>query len=623
MSRPPKYVELFATESRDHLTLIEHALLELERAPTSIEPVDALFRAVHTLKGMSGVMEYSAVAALAHAMETQLARVRSGEEVLTPDLVGVLFEAADALGQAIEVATAGSGAALDVSDLVTRLSTEPAHAPGSPSLDVAFPAGEGIGVRVTLDEGAPLPGARAHIILQRLAAFGRITACVPGAQGMLGAEFSGTFAVRLATEVGEDAIRDAVVRAGAVRSVVFAAAAADTPADGATSSWSEGTLGAPLQRYVRIDLRRLDALLNLVGELVISRGRLASLAEPHQDPELTEAVTQAGRLIGDVQQSVLGSRMVPVWQVFDRFPRVVRDAARSLGKEIEFRLEGREIELDRVLLEQVAEPLVHLLRNAVDHGLEPSSERVAAGKNPTGHLVLSAARERSAVVIAVQDDGRGVDKARVLAKAKQLGLADPEQATLTEEEAFKLIARPGFSTAERVSAVSGRGVGFDAVVSRVRALGGSIDMRTEPGRGTTFSLRLPVTLAIIPALLAAVEDETYALPLTHVTETTQPRRGTVGRVRGRPVFIVRDEVLPLRSLRQVVGLPDRDPEGCQIVLVQASDRRAALAVDRLLGQQEIVVKPFDAARGALSCFSGATILPDGAAALILDAGILQ
>jgi two-component system chemotaxis sensor kinase CheA len=477
-------------------------------------------------------------------------------------------------------------------------------------------------MRVVLDPGTPLPGARAHIVLQRLATVGHVSACEPAPEAMLADGFAGAFALRLDTTASPEDVRRLALHAGAVREVVFESAG--SPAEPTSqAAWTEGSLSAPLQRYVRIDLRRLDTLLNLVGELVILRGRLAALAEPHDDTALADAIAQAGRLIGEVQDSVLGSRMVPVWQVFDRFPRVVRDAARSLGKEIEFVLAGREIELDRVLLEQIADPLVHLLRNALDHGLESAFERAAAGKPRAGRLTLSAARERSAVVISVADDGRGVDRDRVLARAREMGLVDAEQTTLSEDEAFRLIARPGFSTAREVSEVSGRGVGFDAVVARVRGLGGSVEMTTCPGAGTTFTIRLPVTLAIIPALLAMVGDETYALPLTHVTETIQPRRGTVARVRGRPVFVLRGEVFPLLSLRQVVGLSQRDPEGCQIVLVQASERRAALLVDHLLGQRDIVVKPFDAARDALGCFSGATILPDGAAALILDVGVLQ
>jgi two-component system chemotaxis sensor kinase CheA len=320
-----------------------------------------------------------------------------------------------------------------------------------------------------------------------------------------------------------------------------------------------------------------------------------------------------------MQTGILQSRMVPVWQVFDRFPRVVRDAARSLGKELEFSIEGREIELDRALLDQIGDPLVHLLRNAIDHGIEEPHERAEKGKPTAGRLTLSAARDRSAVVIRVTDDGRGIDRNLMLARGKAEGIIDPVRTDLSDEDVLKVIARPGFSTAERVTTLSGRGVGVDAVVSRVRSIGGSVELRTTLGQGTSITVRLPVTLAIIQALLARVGDETYALPLTHVRETLQLSPTVVRRVRGTNVLVLRDEVLPLLSLRQIVDLPARDAEGSQVVVLEVADRRAGLVVDQLRGQQEIVVKSIDGARGAASCFSGATILGDGVPALILEA----
>jgi two-component system chemotaxis sensor kinase CheA len=387
----------------------------------------------------------------------------------------------------------------------------------------------------------------------------------------------------------------------------------------ADAAWAAGTPKAPLQRYVRIDVQRLDTLMNLVGELVIARGRLAQTVARRADPELDDAVAAVAGLVSELQGGIISSRMVPVWQIFDRFPRVVRDAARSLGKELEFCIEGRDIELDRSLLEQIGDPLVHLLRNAVDHGLETPEQRESAGKPRAGTLTLSAMRDRAAVVIRVTEDGRGIDRRALLRRAQAEGAVDAEKAELSDEDVLRLIARPGFSTAERVTSLSGRGVGVDAVVSRIRALGGSVELRSEEGKGTTFSLRLPVTLAIVPALLARVEEETYAVPLTHIRETMHLTGDAVRRVRGRDVLIRRDEVLPLVSLRSVVELPPRDPRGSQVVVLEVADRRAGLVVDQLVGQQDVVVKTFDAARGAVGCFSGATILGDGAPALILEA----
>ena len=620
MSSPAKYAELFATESRDHLTAMEHALLELEGDADARGALDELFRSVHTIKGMSGVMGYEAVTTLSHAMESMLSRVRAGEEQLTAQAVEVLFEAFDALNRTVELATSGKASALDVSGLVGRLTSNEELAGGNTTEAAESRAR----VHVQLEAGTPLPGARAQIILARLATVVTVHAATPTADVMNSAAFAGAFTVDIDTREADETLEGVIRSCGFVRSCrIDRKASGRIRAEGPSTfddAWSGDVLSAPLQRYVRIDLRRLDHLMNLVGELVIARGQLQTLIARHDDPVLEDAVNRAGRLIGEVQDGVLGSRMVPVWQVFDRFPRVVRDAARSLNKEVTLTLEGREIELDRALLEQVADPLVHLLRNAVDHGIEPAEQRLSSGKPAAGHLVLSARRERSAVVISVSDDGAGVDREKVLRKAKKQGLLDDEVQHLNDDEVLRVIARPGFSTADRVTEVSGRGVGIDAVVARIRSLGGAVGFVTRVGAGTTFELRLPVTLAIIPALIAQVGDESYALPLTHVTETLQSARGIVRKIRGRQVLVLRDEILPLLDLRAAVGLPSRDAEGCQIVIVEATDRRAGLVIDRLLGQHEIVVKTFDAVQGAASGFNGATILADGSAALILDVG---
>jgi two-component system chemotaxis sensor kinase CheA len=373
---------------------------------------------------------------------------------------------------------------------------------------------------------------------------------------------------------------------------------------------------------VRIDSRRLDALMNMMGELVITRGRVEQLAATIGDPALDEVVTQASRLISELQDEIMLSRMVPVGQVFDRFPRLVRDAARSLGKQIEFRIEGQDIELDRSMLDEIGDPVVHLLRNAVDHGIEPPDSRAATGKPPWGQLTLSVARERSAVTIRVSDDGRGIDRARVLERARADGLVDPGKTELSDDELVRLIARPGFTTAERLTDLSGRGVGIDAVINRVRALGGAVEIKSIPGQGTTVTARMPVTLAIVRALLARVEDEMYAVPMAYVTETVELDTSALRRIKGREVMLMRDDVLPLRRFREMVQLADAEDVLSQVVVLESGDRRVGLVVDALTGQQDIVVKQFDAVRESVPLFSGATILADGAPALIVDVGTL-
>jgi two-component system chemotaxis sensor kinase CheA len=658
-----QYAELFLTESREHVSAMNHWLLQLERGAGGPEPVSAIFRAVHTVKGMSATMGYTAVAELSHELETLLDRVRRAEIAVTPDVMEVLFRSADALEASIEAAVREQRAPLALSQLILQLRSIVAPGEDGTPRELALPAsqarsptaqdapggwttalepGRGMAVRVRLAPETPLRGVRAFMIVQTLRQLGEVTAVAPSLAALQTEQFGEDFALRLATSAPAADVERAVRSAGDVVEVQVGdftpAASSPTPSQtqrlsGAVPQPDAGgpELGtAPTgdghvrpQQHVRIELHRLDSLMNLIGELVITRGRLTQLSTAHDDPALVEAVTQAARLIGDLRDEIMTSRMVPVWQVFDRFPRMVRDSARAVGKQVDFVVEGKNIELDRSMLDEIGEPVLHLLRNAIDHGLEAPAARAAARKEPAGRLVLSATRDRSAVVIRVSDDGRGIDRDKVLARAKADGLVDEARTELTDEDLIRLIARPGFSTAEQVTGLSGRGVGIDVVMNRVRALGGSVDIQSQPGHGTTVALRLPLTLAIVRSLLARAGDELYAIPLTHVSETVELLQDALRTVRGREVAVLREEVLPVLRLRELVGLPPtRDDRLAQVVIVEAGNKRAALVVDELTTQLEIVVKQFDAARGGLALFGGATILGDGAPALILDVSSL-
>jgi two-component system chemotaxis sensor kinase CheA len=326
------------------------------------------------------------------------------------------------------------------------------------------------------------------------------------------------------------------------------------------------------------------------------------------------------RLATELQTEIVEARMTPVWQVFDRFPRLVRDVARQLGKRVALQVEGKDIELDRAILDEIGDPLVHLIRNAIDHGIEMPEERVAGGKSREGRIVLSALRERATVAIRVSDDGRGIDRAQVLVDAKARGLVPADLELLTDDLLLRVLARPGFSTAEQVSSVSGRGVGIDIVATRLRALGGTVEIRSRVGQGTTFTLRLPTTLAIMRALIAQVGEERYALPVTHVAEALDLDLANVTEMNGRDAMWFRDRVIPLVHLRDLVGVVATPPRQRPVIIIEVGERRSGIVVDRMAGQQEIVVKSFDAPSGTVPIFSGATILADGAPALILDAG---
>ena len=676
-----QYAELFLTESREHVSAVNHWLLELERGAGGDEPVSAIFRAVHTVKGMSATMGYGVVAELSHEMETLLDRVRRRTLPITPDLMDVLFRAADVLEEAVEASVAGRLDEVDADTVLARIRAMGRATPRASAaiaavpLDealwtVAPPGGEGTLVRIRLAKDTPLRGVRAFLIVQTLKRLGEITGVSPALSALQGDEFDLDFAVRVRSDAPAAELARVVRGAGdvalveveepsgvrhtpvapAVRQTTAAARpsglllaadvaraeeqAAGAAASGATAPEAGGaaapvpaaTPASPTRtpRHIRVDLRRLDALMNLIGELVIARGRLLQIASRLGDPALDETLTQASRLIADLRDEIVTSRMVPVWQVFDRFPRLVRDAARGLDKQIEFSIEGKEIELDRSMLDEIGDPIVHLLRNAVDHGFESPEERERSGKPREGRLVLSAVRDRSAVVIKVSDDGRGIDRARVLEKAKAAGLVDAAKPELTDEELVRLVSRPGFSTVEQVTDLSGRGVGVDAVFSRVRALGGSVDIKSQTGVGTTVTLRLPLTLAILRALLTRVGGEVYAVPMTHVCETVEFQAGQLRTLRGREVLTLRDDVLPLMRLRGIVGLPPREADAREhVIVLEMAGRRAGLVVDGLAGQEEIVVKQFDPVRTQVQSFSGATILGDGAPALILDVGSLS
>ena len=636
-----QYAELFLAESREHLSVCNQLLLDWERAPANPAPVAGLFRAVHTVKGMAATMGYARVTDVAHRTENLLDLLRRGARPATDELLQLLFRARDALENAVELSVVGREDELDVAEVVADLESAatllagPARSTAAPTPAAAVepratPGGGGGGgrlVQVTLRAEAPLKGGRALLALKRAQALGAVQGVTPPQAAFESDDFDGRFSFRLDSSAAPAEIERAVRGAGDVEHVSVGgeerrAAAPRTAAAGAAG----GGVGAPGEavpeksRHIRVDLRRLDELMDLIGELVTARGRLNELAAERRDPAIDDVAIQISRLSGDLQAGIIQARMTPVWQVFDRFPRLVRDLARELDKQVAFRVEGKEIELDRAILDELGDPLLHLIRNAVDHGIETPAERRRGGKPPEGEIVLAAVRERASVAISVSDNGRGIDRVRILERAKREGLVDPHAEALSDDQLLRVLARPGFSTADAVTSVSGRGVGIDVAVTRIRALGGSIDIRTEAGKGTSFVLRLPVTLAIVRALIAGVGRERYALPLTYVAETVEFGVQPTTIVEGREAIVLRDRVVPLVHLRRMLGVSGDAPPRCPIIVLEMGERRSGIVVDGMLGQQEIVVKGFDPPQGTLPVFSGATIMGDGIPALILDAG---
>ena len=629
-----QYAELFLAESREHLSACNQLLLEWERAPTSPTPVAGLFRAVHTVKGMAATMGYARVTDLAHRAENLLDLIRHGARPATDELLQLMFRARDALETAVELSVVGREDELDIAELVADLDTaaDRLGAPGeqrpqpaaAPPVEAPVATGAGAGgsrgrlVQVTLRAEAPLKGGRALLALKRAQGLGAVQGITPPQAAFESDDFDGRFSFRIESPVSPADIEKAVRGAGDVEHVSVGGEERRV----ATAGGAGATAEAPSEktRHIRVDLRRLDQLMDMIGELVTVRGRLNELAAVRRDPEVDDVAIQVSRLSADLQAGIIQARMTPVWQVFDRFPRLVRDLARELGKQVAFRVEGKEIELDRAILDELGDPLLHLLRNAVDHGIEAPAERRRRGKPPEGEIVLVAMRERASVAISVSDNGRGIDRGKILQRARRDGLVDAHAEALSDDQLLRVLARPGFTTAEAVTSVSGRGVGIDVAMTRIRALGGTIEIRTELGKGTTFVLRLPVTLAIVRALIAGVGHERYALPLTYVAETVEFGVQPTTMVEGREAIVLRDRVVPLVHLRRMLGVSGDPPPRSPIIVLEMGERRSGIVVDGMLGQQEIVVKGFDQPQGTLPVFSGATIMGDGIPALILDAG---
>lgn len=642
-----RYAALFQAEAREHLAELDAALLALEGqareghdAEAAAAHVATLFRGMHTIKGMAGSMGYTTIEKVAHALESRCEPLRSGDEALHAELLALLFTGTDVLRGAIDdiargVETAPStiGGLLvrlrrpipestaDIADAKRGSAAKPvAHAPTSDAANVRH-------LDVRLVDDCPLKGVRAMLVLGKVSSLGQVRATHPEQARWQDEAFDGVFRITIDSGVADEALEQAVRSAGDVAKVQVRVPA--LASQGAQQALNASAV-PEAARTVRIDARRLDTLLDLVGELVITRDRLLRAIEAldHPDRDVQRTARDAARLVSAMQDEVLQARLLPVGQVFDRFPRLVRDVTRELGKDVSFVMEGREIELDRSLLDAIGDPILHLLRNALDHGIEDAETRVAAGKPARGELILRAARDRAAVVIQVQDDGRGIDRSVVLQRAREHGLVAPELEQLDDDTLLRVIAHPGFSTARRVTSLSGRGVGVDVVNTRVRALGGQLELESLEGIGTVVTLRLPVTLAITRALLVEVAGSTFALPAAHVEEALEYHESMQVRHAERPAVTVRDDVVPLVALDERFGLARSSPEGQDhggerggerhLAIVESGGRRVALLVDTLVAQQDIVVKPLDVVRGSAPWFSGATVLGDGSPALIID-----
>ncbi|MEB3101143.1 chemotaxis protein CheA [Ferviditalea candida] len=673
-----QYLSMFIDESNDHLQALNENLLILEKNPQDIDIVQNIFRSAHTLKGMSASMGFDDLASLTHEMENVLDLVRNRKLQMNNFIFDGLFRSLDALEGMVQDIIQGGTGKLDVSEIVSNLKAILTGAPPSvpaaatKQLEKSSEAGLDLDefqssilqqsiesgsmvfyVKVTVHENCVLKAARAYMVFDLLERHGEVVQSSPSVQDIEQEKFDQSFSVYYISRLDQTSLEQQISNISEISSVQIVPVGTEMlrqlskdknkrisgqPQHAERSSASDlsaaaGSKEAPdkssaqakqpqMPRTIRVDIDRLDTLMNLFSELLIDRVRLESLAEGMKNQELTETVEHIARVSLDLQNIVLNLRMVPVDTVFNRFPRMVRDLARTLEKKVELVVSGAETELDRTVIDEIGDPLVHLLRNSLDHGIETVADRIAANKPETGKVHLRAYHSGNYVFIEIEDDGRGINREKVIQTALKNGLITKDAAgKMTDLEIYQLLFASGFSTADKISDISGRGVGLDVVKSKIASLSGHVAVDSVPGKGTKFTVQLPLTLSIISAMLVKAGGERYAIPLSSIVETSILKKDHIRTIHGDPMIDFRDTVIPVVSLAELFDCregqePDR--EELEAVVIRKGEKMVALLVDEFIGQQEIVLKSLGKYLKNLFAISGATILGDGQVSLIID-----
>lgn len=577
-------LEGFLTETTELLEKLDDDLVALEKSTDDADLLNRIFRSIHTVKGASSFLGFDLLVKVTHKTEDVLNRLRKGELLVNPEIMDVILEATDLVKLLVSDIKSGDIQEREIDGTIAKLLpllSESAAAQEPPQVPPAQPAPP-----QEEPPAAPVPEEAA-------------------AQPAPAPETTPVPAPKPAAEV------------------MPKKAPPPKPAEGKGDDLSDNTT-------VRVDVKRLDDLMNQVGELVLERNRMIQLNQDLQqgDSERHDFNEEFGKLTkrmnfvtSELQMQVLKMRMIPVDKVFKKFPRIVRSMARDLSKEVDLQIFGEETELDRSVVDEIGDPLIHLIRNAMDHGLETPDDRVAAGKPRVGTLILAAIHEGNQIIISIKDDGRGIDTDRVGRKAIEKGLISEEQlAAMSQREMFDLIFLPGFSTKDVASDLSGRGVGMDVVKTNIKKLNGLIEIKSEKGLGSEFILRLPLTLAIIQSLLVEVEGEVYSIPLSSVLETLRVDQRQFHIIGGQEVLKLRDMVLPLMRLQKIFNVQQRyeRDDFCYVVVVGAADKRVGLVVTRLVGQQEVAIKSLGSYLANIPGIAGSTILGDGRVTLIVD-----
>ncbi|HDP96412.1 MAG TPA: chemotaxis protein CheA [Euryarchaeota archaeon] len=655
-----KYLDMYVTQTKEDIDKLADKLLEIESNPNDADAINECFRLAHTVKGNAATMMFEKTAQLAHAMENLLDELRSERAEVNPAIMDIFFKCVDRLEMMVEDAREKKSEP-DISDLLKMITEEmgetteqstpvpeekeeekkesedkkpktkdrkkAATESGKKEDKKSESKGEKktVDFKIKLTPECDMRAARAFIALRLLEEAGRIKELTPRREMIENDKFGGTF--NALVEIEQD-YADLVKKIEQIKDVEQVSA--DILKETAEKACdADAQVSIPRERMreirsVRVKMDRLDDLLDSVGELVISKIRLAEIGKEIESKQLTESILALDRLASELQYNVLRIRMVPIDVVFSKFPRMVRDLSRQMGKEVELVLEGHEIELDRSVIDKLGDLLVHLLRNSMDHGIESPEERKKSGKTPIGKIRLAASQEQNRVMITVEDDGKGIDILKVKSKALERGLHSEEELdSMSDDELTNILGTPGFSTADKVTAVSGRGVGLDAVKSGIESLGGQMSIESTTGRGVRIAIRLPLTLAIILAMLVRVKDQIYAIPVDPIQETISIAPNDVKTLGGMKVIKFRGEITPMIYLSRLLKTSETHT-GSQAIVVGIGQKKGAIVVDELLGQQEIVVKPLDKHLRRIPFFGGATILGSGEVALIVDvAGVME
>jgi two-component system chemotaxis sensor kinase CheA len=584
-------------------------------------------------------------------MENLMDKVRNNEIKLDPALIDILFECLDALEKMVE--TPEESSEFDISSLLEKISSSSMKNPEAVSskteqADQAENIGQDANpkdispavvaedsqeksengcsifeILVTLHETCMLKSARSTVVMRNLSELGEIIETIPQVKDLEDEKFDREFKVIISTKEDINKLEDAAKKVSEISKVEVKShigGKAKIKIEEKTYTTEGSKTSIKSVQSVRVSIERLDSLMNLVGELIINKIRLMQLASVYKLDALEETLTSLNRLTNDLQEEIMASRMVPIEQIFNRFPRMVRDLTKKEGKEIDLILEGGDIELDRTVLDEIGDPLVHVLRNCVDHGIESPDERKQKGKSPKGTIKLNARREKNHVVIEVVDDGKGMDPQEFRGTAVKKGLMTQDEAKkLSDNEAINLSFMPGFSTAEKVTDISGRGVGMDVVRTKIGGMGGSLKLESVFGKGTTIIFKLPLTVAIIHSLMVKVGKDIYAIPITNVIRDLSVKKEDIKTIKGEEVILIRGEVLPIVRLHKLFGVKTNGSQELLVVVVERAGNNVGLVVDQVIGQQEVIIKNLDnnILKG-IKGFAGATIMGDGNVALILD-----